>query len=87
MRYIAYGLAIFAAVLTVAFTANYLPRDATASHSETNDTMNVLHLEETSNAKGLPRQEILDATSHAGTIRSASREPAKQALSVPILRS
>ena len=46
MRYIAYGLAIFAAVITVAFTANYLPRDATASHNETNDTMNVPHSEQ-----------------------------------------
>jgi hypothetical protein len=30
MRYIAYGLAIFAAALTIAFTTGYLPRDATA---------------------------------------------------------
>jgi hypothetical protein len=27
MRYIAYGLAIFAAMLTVAFATGYLPRD------------------------------------------------------------
>ena len=40
MRYIAYGLAIFAAVLTIAFATGYLPRDATASHNEINDTMN-----------------------------------------------
>jgi len=60
MRYIAYGLAIFAAVLTVAFTAGYLPRDATASHNETNDAINVLQLEETSAAKALPRQQIPD---------------------------
>ena len=33
MRYIAYGLAIFAAVFTVAFATGYLPRDATASHN------------------------------------------------------
>ncbi len=39
MRDIAYGLAIFAAVLTVAFASGYLPRDATASHNQTNDTM------------------------------------------------
>ena len=44
--YIAYGLAIFAAVLTVAFTASYLPRDATASHNETNGTISVGQLEE-----------------------------------------
>jgi hypothetical protein len=56
MRYIAYGLAIFAAVLTVAFATGHLPRDATASHNGINDTMNVLQLEETSDAKALPRQ-------------------------------
>ncbi len=60
MRYIVYGLAIFAAVLAVTFTTGYLPRDATASHNETNDTMNVLQLEETSDAKALPRREIRD---------------------------
>jgi hypothetical protein len=53
-------LAIFAAVLTVAFATGFLPRDATASHNDTNDTMNVLELETTSNAKALPRQEIPD---------------------------
>jgi hypothetical protein len=57
MRYIVYGLAIFATVLTVAFTTGYLPRDATASHHETNDTMNVIQLEQTSGAKALPRQD------------------------------
>ena len=60
MRYIAYGLAIFAAVLTIAFTAGYLPRDATALHNETNGTVDVLELETTSHAKALPRQEIPD---------------------------
>jgi len=59
MRYIAYGLAIFAAMLTVAFATGYLPRDATASH-KTNDTMNVHELETTSDAQALPRQEISD---------------------------
>jgi hypothetical protein len=57
MRYIVYGLAIFATVLTVAFTTGYLPRDATVSPHETNDTMNVLQLEQTSGAKALPRQD------------------------------
>src|SRR5262249_39943673 len=37
-----------APALTVAFTTGYLPRDATASHHETNDLKTVLHLEETS---------------------------------------
>ena len=60
MRYIAYGLAIFATALSIAFATGYLPRDATASHNETNGTMNVLELETTSDAKALPRQEIPD---------------------------
>jgi len=57
MRYIAYGLAIFAALFAIAFTTGNLPRDATASHNETND---VLQLEQRSDAKALPRQEIPD---------------------------
>jgi hypothetical protein len=60
MRYIAYGLAILAALFTVGFGTGYLPRDATASHNETNDTINVLQMEQTSGAKALPRQEISD---------------------------
>jgi hypothetical protein len=60
MRYIAYGLAICAAVLTLALATGYLPRDATASHNPTNTTMNVLGLETTSHAKALPRQDIPD---------------------------
>jgi hypothetical protein len=60
MRYIAYGLEIFAAMLAIAFTTGKLPRDATASHNETNYTMNVLKLEQTDNAKALPRQETPD---------------------------
>jgi hypothetical protein len=59
MRYIAYGLAILAAVLTAAFASGYLPRDATASHNEAAD-MNVFELQTTGNAKALPRQEIPD---------------------------
>jgi hypothetical protein len=47
MRYIVYGVAIFAAMLAIAFTTGNLPRDATASHSDRNDTMNVLQLEQT----------------------------------------
>jgi hypothetical protein len=58
MRYIAYGLAVLAAASAVAFATGYLPRDATASHHENNDTMNVLQLQKMSGAKALPRQEI-----------------------------
>ena len=60
MRYIAYGLAIFATVLTVAFATGYLPRDATASLNESEDIMNVLHMQQTSGAKTLPRRELPD---------------------------
>lgn len=60
MRYIAYGLAIFAAMLTVAFATGYLPRDATALHNEINGTINVLGLETKTDAGALPRQEIPD---------------------------
>jgi hypothetical protein len=34
MRYIAYGLAILAAVLAIVFVTGNLTRDATASHNE-----------------------------------------------------
>jgi hypothetical protein len=60
MRYIAYGLETFAAVLTLAFATGYLPRDAIASHNETSETMNVLQLEQTNDAKALPRHELPD---------------------------
>jgi hypothetical protein len=60
MRYIVYGLAIFAAVLALALASGHLPREATALHSETNDTMNVLELEQRSGAKALPRQDLPD---------------------------
>jgi hypothetical protein len=55
MRYIAYGLAILAALFTVAFGTGYLPRDATASH---NETMSVLQMEQTTGAKALPSQDL-----------------------------
>ena len=60
MRYIAYGLASLVAVFVLAFTTGYLPRDATASHNESNDTMNVLQMEQRSGVKALPKQEIPD---------------------------
>ena len=57
MRYIGYAVAIFAAGFTLAFASGYLPRDATASHNPSNDTVNVLGLEATSKTKALPRQD------------------------------
>jgi hypothetical protein len=47
-------------LLAVAFTTGSLPRDATASHNVSNDLINVLKLEQTGEAKALPRQEIPD---------------------------
>jgi hypothetical protein len=38
MHYIAYGLAIFAAVLPIVFVTGNLSRDATASHNDPNYT-------------------------------------------------
>jgi hypothetical protein len=38
MHYIAYGLAIFAAVLAIVFVTGNMPRDATASHNDPNYT-------------------------------------------------
>jgi hypothetical protein len=38
MRYIAYGLAIFAALLAIIFVTGNLSRDATASHNYSNYT-------------------------------------------------
>jgi hypothetical protein len=60
MRYIVYGLTIFAALLAIAFTTGNLPRDATALHNETNDTMKALQVEQRNDAKALPRQKIPD---------------------------
>ena len=59
MRYIV-GAAILAAVVAVAIGTGRLPRIATASHNDANDTVNVLKLGETVDMKALPRQEIPD---------------------------
>ena len=60
MRYIIFGSAILAALLVATIASGHLPRVATASNDETNRTVNVLKLEETTDAKALPRQEISD---------------------------
>jgi len=59
MRYIV-GATILAAVVAVAIGTGRLPRIATASHNDANDTVNVLKLGETVDMKALPRQEIPD---------------------------
>ena len=58
MRSILYGTTILAGVLLVAITIGHLPRAATASHDKTNDTVDVLKLEETIGKKALPQQEL-----------------------------
>jgi hypothetical protein len=60
MRYVIYGSAILAAMLIATIASGHLPRGATASNTEFNDTINVLELEGTIDAKALPRQEIPD---------------------------
>ena len=58
MRYIVYISVILVAMLVAKIAT--LPRGATASHNETNDTMNVLQLEQTGAAKALPRRDLPD---------------------------
>jgi hypothetical protein len=60
MRYIIFGSAILAAMLVATIATGHLPREGTASNDETKRTVNVLKLEETTDAKALPRQEIPD---------------------------
>jgi hypothetical protein len=60
MRYIIYGSAILAALLIATIASGHLPRLATASNTEDNDTMNVLKLQEVIGAKGLPLRELPD---------------------------
>ena len=58
MRYVIFGLAILLAIFVVTIATSHLPREATASGDDTNDT--VFELEHTIDAKRLPRQEIPD---------------------------
>jgi hypothetical protein len=58
MRTIAYGSAILAALLAVTVAAARLSRIASVLPDET--TVNVLKLEQTNDAKALPRQDLPD---------------------------
>jgi hypothetical protein len=60
MRTIAYGSAILAALLAVTVAAAHLQRVASALQDETNNTTEVLKLEQTIDAQALPRQELND---------------------------
>ena len=58
--YVAYGSAILVALLAVTVAAAHLPRGASAVQDETNNTVDVIKLEQTIDAKALPRQELPD---------------------------
>jgi hypothetical protein len=68
MRYIAYGLAIFAAVLAIAFTTGNLPRDATASHNECQQ-QNCSHNRPRSGTSAAGREATRMRWSHCGVPR------------------
>ena len=58
MRYIVYASGILAGVLVVAVAIGHLPRAANASLG--GPTLSVLQLQQTSDAKALPTQQIAD---------------------------
>jgi hypothetical protein len=60
MRYIIYASAILAVLLVATIASGHLPQRATASNGQSNDTLNVLTLEQTIDPTALPRQEIPD---------------------------
>ena len=60
MRTIAYGSVILAALLAVTVAAAHLPRVASALQDETNNTVDMLKLEQTIDAQALPPQELPD---------------------------
>jgi hypothetical protein len=60
MRYIVYASAILAVLLVATIASGHLPRGATASNGATDQTVNVLPLEQTIDAKTLPRQDLPD---------------------------
>jgi hypothetical protein len=60
LNYIAYASAILVALLAVTVAAAHLPRGASAVQDETHNTMDVTRVEQTIDAKALPRQELPD---------------------------
>jgi hypothetical protein len=60
LNYVAYGSAILAALLAVTVAAAHLPRGASALQDETNNTVDVLKLQQAIDAQALPRQELAD---------------------------
>jgi hypothetical protein len=60
LNYIAYGSAILVALLAVTVAAAHLPRGASAVQDETHNTVDVIRVEQTIDAKALPRQELPD---------------------------
>jgi hypothetical protein len=60
LNYIAYGSVILIALLAVTVAAAYLPRGASALQDETHNPVDVIRVEQTIDAKALPRQELPD---------------------------
>jgi hypothetical protein len=60
LNYIAYASAILVALLAVTVAAAHLPRDASAVQDETHNTVDMIRLEQTIDAKALPQQELPD---------------------------
>jgi hypothetical protein len=60
LNYIAYGSAIVVALFAVTVGAAHLPRVASALQDKTNNTLDLIKLEQTIDAKALPRQDLPD---------------------------
>jgi hypothetical protein len=60
LNYIAYGSAILVALLAVTVAAAHFPRGATAVQNATHNMVDVSRVEQTIDAKALPRQELPD---------------------------
>ena len=57
---IAYGSAILVGLLAVTVAAAHFPRGASAVQDETNNKVDVIRVEQTIDAKALPRQDLSD---------------------------
>jgi hypothetical protein len=60
LNYIAYGSVILIALLAVTVAAAHLPRGTSAFQDETHNTVDAIRVEQTIDAKALPRQELPD---------------------------
>lgn len=60
LNYIACGSVILIALLAVTVAAAHLPRGTSAFQDETHNTVDAIRVEQTIDAKALPRQELPD---------------------------